>query len=785
MESKNTVLLQIDFQGSGAIKQAADLKQQLVALNAEKKALTDLVKNGNQLSKEETVQLELLNAQIKENQRETRTLTKFIDDSTKANKAQVGSIEANRAKLSQLTAEYIKTANPTKEQTKNIKDLSAKLKEQEGAIGDNRRSVGGYSEALNLFGGKLSFIKDGLEKTKNGLKLVEGGFGGLRAAIVATGIGALVIGLTSLISFLQKTEKGAEFLERTMAGLGAAFNVLVGVAAKAGETIVEVFTKPQKIIESLGNFLSHPIDSIKAFGKGISDTANSALEAGKAIASLTGEIQDLDDAERESLVALSKNETKINQLILQAKNRTLAEGDRIKLLKEASSLEEENLNTQVTLANKRLELINKENAQKKRDGLFKDADDQKRVDAELKIEELKRNSISLQEKISNREDALLEASSAKRQKAVEDEAKDLERRLKLAQDGENEFKKLRDDALAQALKDNELYSKDAILQQKQLYADGIISEEEYQESINQIKLDSLNKQLEELINSGDNSLEAQSAIQEKEIEIANTTADAQIEAKKKETKETKRINKEAEQSEIDLANLRQSITQASLTLAGDFVNGVQGLLLKDEANRAKYGKALKALAIAEIGINLSKELSAIAATSAANPTNALSFGASGITQYTIQSAIAIVRSAFAVAQVTTQKLEQGGGVKAINIDGKRHSEGGEDVIVGGKRVANIEGGENMYILKRSASDYVNKLSHINQAFGGNSFGGTPVTRAADGGFIQTRSSDRVNQQMTAIDLANAIKSMPTPVVRVSEINSVQGNLKTAIAVSTL
>lgn len=785
MESKNTVLLQIDFQGSGAIKQTAELKQQLVALNAEKKALTDLVKSGNQLTKDETVQLELLNAQIKENQRETRTLTKFIDDSTKANKAQQGSIEANRAKLSQLTAEYIKTANPTKEQTKNIKDLSAKLKEQEGAIGDNRRSVGGYSEALNLFGGKLSFIKDGLEKTKNGLKLVEGGFGGLRAAIVATGIGALVIGLTSLIAFLQKTEKGAEFLERTMAGLGAAFNVLVGVSAKVGDTLVEVFTKPQKIIESFGNFLSHPIESIKDFGKGVSDTAKSALEAGKAIANLRGEFQDLDDRERESLVTISKNETQINKLILQSKNRTLAEKDRIKLLEDASKLEEENLQLQLTIADKRVELITKENEQKKQAGTLRDEDLQKQVDAELKVEDLKRSSISLQEKISNREDALLDASSVKRQKFLEDQKKAQEQAYQDLLKAQKEFDDLSKKELEETQKQLDADTKEAILIQKQLYADGLLSEEDYQAEVLKIKTDSLNTQLQDLKDYSETVPDLQIAIQEKEIEIANATADAKIEANQREAEEAIEFNRMIQESDRKTAELEQNLIQQRLNLASEFVNQTANFLSQDEKNRKKFAIALKALALGEIAINLSKELSAIAYNAAANPTNAITFGASGSIQYAIQSAIAIIRAGFSTAGVVAQKLEQGGGVKAINITGKLHSQGGEDVVVGGKRVANIEGGENMYILKRSASSYINKLSSINEAFGGSSWTGNPVTHAADGGFIQRAASKSVSQQMTAIDLANAIASMPTPVVRVSDINSVQNELNKAIAVSSL
>jgi hypothetical protein len=112
-------------------------------------------------------------------------------------------------------------------------------------------------------------------------------------------------------------------------------------------------------------------------------------------------------------------------------------------------------------------------------------------------------------------------------------------------------------------------------------------------------------------------------------------------------------NKNAELLESDklTAEQRQVILNGSLDVLGTFVSGTKALLENDMENRDKYAGLLKALAIAEIAINLSKELSAIAAASAANPLNALTFGATGITQYTVQSVIAIARSGFAVANV--------------------------------------------------------------------------------------------------------------------------------------
>jgi hypothetical protein len=67
----------------------------------------------------------------------------------------------------------------------------------------------------------------------------------------------------------------------------------------------------------------------------------------------------------------------------------------------------------------------------------------------------------------------------------------------------------------------------------------------------------------------------------------------------------------------------------------------------------------------------------------------------------------------AVAKINSiqiPKLAEGG---LLELSGPRHSQGGMDVTVGGKRVANVKGGETMAMLKRGASPLLKNLSNIN------------------------------------------------------------------------
>ena len=100
--------------------------------------------------------------------------------------------------------------------------------------------------------GKLKGAKDGVKGFVGSLKTVKG-------AIIATGIGALVVGLTAVVTFFTKTKRGAELLERATAGLGAAISVITDKFSGFGETIVSAFEDPQQAIKDLWTALKENI----------------------------------------------------------------------------------------------------------------------------------------------------------------------------------------------------------------------------------------------------------------------------------------------------------------------------------------------------------------------------------------------------------------------------------------------------------------------------------------------------------------------------------------------
>jgi len=106
----------------------------------------------------------------------------------------------------------------------------------------------------------------------------------------------------------------------------------------------------------------------------------------------------------------------------------------------------------------------------------------------------------------------------------------------------------------------------------------------------------------------------------------------------------------------------------------------------------------------------------------------------------------------------------------IVVDGKSHSQGGEDIYVGGRYAGEMQGGEGLFVTKREATKSL--LNDYNTAHGGRSLFGTSTRYAQEGGRIETQTSNAVTAQM----IAEAMQSMPAPQVQVVDIQSgVQGN----------
>ena len=132
-----------------------------------------------------------------------------------------------------------------------IKKTVNSLKDAEKAMKDLGKETKKVAEE-NKF---LADIKGKFADFKSGVKGVTTGFKGLKGAIAATGIGLLLIAITSLISYFKNSEEGSKKLAIAMEAIGIIVGKITGFFSSLGEKIVAVFSNPKQAILDLKDLI--------------------------------------------------------------------------------------------------------------------------------------------------------------------------------------------------------------------------------------------------------------------------------------------------------------------------------------------------------------------------------------------------------------------------------------------------------------------------------------------------------------------------------------------------
>lgn len=151
-------ILEIEF--DNAIKQIQQLTAEVDKLKKEQSELAESAGTTSKEYIEVTAQLKVTTAELRSNE-------KVVQNVVKAQNANKGSIDQQRAALSLLTKQYNSLSKEQRETTgegqalqSRIKGISDELKGLEGAIGDNRRNVGGYRGDIEAAAGSIDALRE-------------------------------------------------------------------------------------------------------------------------------------------------------------------------------------------------------------------------------------------------------------------------------------------------------------------------------------------------------------------------------------------------------------------------------------------------------------------------------------------------------------------------------------------------------------------------------------------------------------------------------------------------
>lgn len=132
-------------------------------------------------------------------------------------------------------------------------------------------------------------------------------------------------------------------------------------------------------------------------------------------------------------------------------------------------------------------------------------------------------------------------------------------------------------------------------------------------------------------------------VRSQSLDLAEQTANALVDVS------SRRFERE---KTLELANLDARLQQGLISQA-DFEK-------EREAIERKAFQRQKRLELAGIAISLAREIASINANAAANPANAVTFGASGLTQASVLTGLAVARSAVQAGIIASQSFAEGG-----------------------------------------------------------------------------------------------------------------------------
>jgi len=330
------------------------------------------------------------------------------------------------------------------------------LTDSVGSVGKSTGAVEGQLDKLT--GGAIS----GFRKAAQGTKAFITGLKMTRAAIIATGIGALVVGVTALVSAFTNTRRGARQLETIMAGLGAVVEQVTARVQILGGFIVDLFSKG-------------PTAAAKNYREEMDKLPDSIGEAVSALMELQRAEQALRDTRRELTVADAEGRAEIAKLRLLARDRSKDTEDRIDAAKRAMAIELDLMKQREEAAAEELRIAQ----ERAKMSDTSDEDLQRLADLEANLINIRTQSFMTQRRLQE-EIQSVEREAAAEQKAREAEARKereaaekaererikehnklLEEQRKEKEKQESEARKKRNAEIAASLKERERIEQEA------------------------------------------------------------------------------------------------------------------------------------------------------------------------------------------------------------------------------------------------------------------------------------------------------------------------------------
>lgn len=821
--AEQVTLLDLSFDTSGALDGLDSLIEKSLELAATKKQLNAALKdeqtqvnaagkafkagaisqeeyrkvisNSTKAQTELTKQMIDVNKSISDNNAEIKVNTTLLT-------SQESSVNALRAQLAKNTKELNSMSAATRNNTDEgkalaaeTKEISDKLKGMEKAVGDNRRNVGNYAESVQE---ALSNTK-GLSGATGALaSSMTGAVGSVKAfttALMANPIVAIVGIILTLISTVEKLMKRNTEMATNLKAAFAPFEVIF---SRILDGITNLLNGVAKAFDWVSTKVVSLLNSIGL----ISDETAKAAKAAKE---LTRAEQAIFESETDALVTLSAMSRELaNQKSLVA--------DQTKSIKERNTAANQGLSTLKQMENIEVGILKQKYEQIKAQNKlsYTSADDRrkemealaalqsKQAEYTEKQKELISQASSLQKQETAKNSATASAAEQAKARAAIKATEQAERRKRELQqetikqmeialttlDLSIKERELNNDTNATKLANQQELADKSLEIERYRLEQGLISQQEYANKETALKLETVKLQQKavEEQEALDKERRAMDEANSKEIEMSEITnqydlRQAQLDAQyAQEVAAAERIGADTTLVQQKYEKAKEDLTKARVNAELTMSAGLAGQLSSLLGEESEAGKAFGVVqATINTYLGATKALAQGGILGIAQAAIVIAFGMKQV------MSIAKQKDPDTKINTSVKKYAKGG-----QIVGKSHAQGGVTFRGDNGQIFEAEGGENVYIMKKSASAEISALSALNEAHGGNSFGTSGLYKFADGGMVANISeANRVSRQMDNIRLSNAsinqlagvvieaVASMPNPIVSVQDINSEQ------------
>ena len=744
-----------------------------------------------------------------ENAAQIKAHTTIVNSEAESVETLRARLALNTKALNKMSIEQRTNTESGKRMVAQTKEISDKLKELEKGVGDTRRNVGNYAEAIETATANLGGMTGA---TGQMIKGMSGGIASIKAfnaTLMANPFVAIASAILAVISAIGKLMDRNNELAASVKTILAPIELII---TKVLDAVAALFAEIVKVFE----WLAEAYIKVYNWLGLISDETVKAIESARGMAQVQ---RDIYNAETDNVLVLARQRRELEKMKTIVAEQTKSLQERSEAADRGVEILRQMEQAELSVLRAKYEQIKAQNAI----SYTSDEDRRKEVEAlaaleqkQAEYEAQRRELIGQRSGFENTERANAAAADKKRaedyakaQKAAAEKAKkakeDADKKaaetakkvqaevLKRYEAGITEIQlKIRESNIGivdkkKALEDQDRLNQAILEKERYRLSQGLITQQEF-DNIRLEQRVAFQERVSELEKAEADKKKESAAIDlenKRAIEEANITSDFERETlrleqqRQLEVDAAEKVGADVTLIEDKYAQIREKrekeLVNAKLQMTADIAGQISKIMGQESA-------AGKVFALAQATINTYLGASkAIAQGGIWGVAQAAIVIAAGLKQV---ASIAKVKEDVPKTNTSVRKYAKGG-----KIYGPSHAQGGVTFSGSNGQRFEAEGGENVYILNRRASNAINALSALNMEYGGRSFGNSSVYKYADGGGFDVLSSQSLTnlnkavkkdvdlspKTIAAIALAfvDGVQNTPNPIVSVQDITDVQ------------